>query len=166
MPVDRGSNSCACVISRGRRAGQQLCVFHLLGEGGGATAARVSSPGGGGQGNSCACVISWGAGGWGAGQQLCVCHLLGEGGGATAVRVSSPGGGGRGNSCACVISWGRGRGNSCACVISWKRGAGQQLCVCRGTVAQSVERATAGEEVPGSIPAVTARSLLVGSVSV
>ena len=35
-----------------------------------------------------------------------------------------------------------------------------------GTVAQSVERATPGEEVPGSIPAVAARSLLVGSVSV
>ena len=33
-------------------------------------------------------------------------------------------------------------------------------------VAQSVERATPGEEVPGSIPAVAARSLLVGSVSV
>ena len=35
-----------------------------------------------------------------------------------------------------------------------------------GTVAQSVERATPGEEVPGSIPAVAARSLLVGLVSV
>ena len=35
-----------------------------------------------------------------------------------------------------------------------------------GAVAQSVERATRGEEVPGSIPAVAARSLLVGSVSV
>ena len=34
-----------------------------------------------------------------------------------------------------------------------------------GTVAQSVERVTC-EEVPGSIPAVAARSLLVGSVSV
>ena len=33
-------------------------------------------------------------------------------------------------------------------------------------VAQSVERATPGEEVPGSIHAVAARSLLVGSVSV
>ena len=33
-------------------------------------------------------------------------------------------------------------------------------------VAQSVERATPSEEVPGSIPAVAARSLLVGSVSV
>ena len=33
-------------------------------------------------------------------------------------------------------------------------------------VAQSVERATPGEEVPGSIPAVAARSLLVVSVSV
>ena len=36
----------------------------------------------------------------------------------------------------------------------------------RAAVAQSVERATSGEEVPGSIPAVAARSLLVGSVSV
>ena len=35
-----------------------------------------------------------------------------------------------------------------------------------GAVAQSVERATPGEEVPGSITAVAARSLLVGSVSV
>ena len=35
-----------------------------------------------------------------------------------------------------------------------------------GAVAQSVERATPGEEVPGSIPAVAARFLLVGSVSV
>ena len=35
-----------------------------------------------------------------------------------------------------------------------------------GAVAQSVERATPGEEVPGSIPAVVVRSLLVGSVSV
>ena len=35
-----------------------------------------------------------------------------------------------------------------------------------GAVAQSVERATPGQEVPGSIPAVSARSLLVGSVSV
>ena len=33
-------------------------------------------------------------------------------------------------------------------------------------VAQSVERATPGEEVPGSIPAMAARSLRVGSVSV
>ena len=38
---------------------------------------------------------------------------------------------------------------------------------CRGgVVAQSVERASPGEEVPGSIPPVAARSLLVGSVSV
>ena len=35
-----------------------------------------------------------------------------------------------------------------------------------GTVAQSVERGTPGEEVLGSISAVAARSLLVGSVSV
>ena len=35
-----------------------------------------------------------------------------------------------------------------------------------GAVAQSVERATPGEEVPGSIPAVAARSLQIGSVSV
>ena len=33
-------------------------------------------------------------------------------------------------------------------------------------VDQSVERATPGEEVPGSIPAMAARSLLAGSVSV
>ena len=33
-------------------------------------------------------------------------------------------------------------------------------------VAQSVERSSPGEKVPGSIPAVAARSLLVGSVSV
>ena len=35
-----------------------------------------------------------------------------------------------------------------------------------GAVAQSVERATPGKEVPGSIPAVAARSILVRSVSV
>ena len=35
-----------------------------------------------------------------------------------------------------------------------------------GAVAQSVERATPGEEVPVSILAVAARSLLVGSLSV
>ena len=35
-----------------------------------------------------------------------------------------------------------------------------------GVAAQSVERATPGEEVPNSIPAVAAPSLLVGSVSV
>ena len=35
-----------------------------------------------------------------------------------------------------------------------------------GAEAQSVERATLGEEVPRSIPAVAARSLLVGWVSV
>ena len=35
-----------------------------------------------------------------------------------------------------------------------------------GAVAQSVERATPGENVLGSIPAVTTRSLLVGSMSV
>ena len=35
-----------------------------------------------------------------------------------------------------------------------------------GGVAESVERATPGEEVPGSIPTVIVRSLLVGSVSV
>ena len=33
-------------------------------------------------------------------------------------------------------------------------------------MAQSIERATPGQEVPGSIPAVAARALLVGSVSV
>ena len=36
----------------------------------------------------------------------------------------------------------------------------------RGAVAQSIERANAGEEVPGSIPTAAARFLLVGSVSV
>ena len=35
-----------------------------------------------------------------------------------------------------------------------------------GGGSSAVERATPGEEVPGSIPAVAARSLLVGSVSV
>ena len=35
-----------------------------------------------------------------------------------------------------------------------------------GAVDQSVERATPGEEVPGSIPPVAAHSLLAGSVSV
>ena len=35
-----------------------------------------------------------------------------------------------------------------------------------GAVAQSVERATPGKEVSGSIPAVAVCSLLVGSVSV
>ena len=35
-----------------------------------------------------------------------------------------------------------------------------------GAVAQSIERATPGKEVLGFIPAVAARSLLVGSVSV
>ena len=34
----------------------------------------------------------------------------------------------------------------------------------RGAVAQSVENATPGEEVPGLFPAVAARSRLVGSV--
>ena len=34
-----------------------------------------------------------------------------------------------------------------------------------GAVAQSVEHSTPGQEVQGSIPAVAARSLLVGSVS-
>ena len=35
-----------------------------------------------------------------------------------------------------------------------------------GRGSSTVERATPGEEVPGSIPAVAARSLQVGSVSV
>ena len=35
-----------------------------------------------------------------------------------------------------------------------------------GAVAQSVERATPGEEIPGLIAAVAARSPMVGSVSV
>ena len=37
---------------------------------------------------------------------------------------------------------------------------------CRGRGSSAVERATPGEEVLGSIPAVAARSLQVGSVSV
>ena len=42
-----------------------------------------------------------------------------------------------------------------------------QLFICRyGGVAQSVERATHGKDVPGSIPAVAARALLVRSVSI
>ena len=44
------------------------------------------------------------------------------------------------------------------------------VCVCAGggggMVAQPVERGTPDEEIPGSIPAVAAHSLLVGSVSV
>ena len=40
------------------------------------------------------------------------------------------------------------------------------MSVVGGAVAQSVERATPGQEVPGSIPAVAARLLLVRSVSV
>ena len=40
------------------------------------------------------------------------------------------------------------------------------LFVLRGAVAHSVKRTTPGEEVPGSIPAVAAHFLLVGSVSV
>ena len=43
---------------------------------------------------------------------------------------------------------------------------GPDLFLPGGAVAQSVERATPGEEVPGSIPVVATRSLLVGSVSV
>ena len=35
-----------------------------------------------------------------------------------------------------------------------------------GAIAQLLEHTTLGEEVPGSIPAVVARYLLVGSVSV
>ena len=41
-----------------------------------------------------------------------------------------------------------------------------QITVAGGAIAQSVERTTPGEEDPSSIPAVAARSLLVGSVSV
>ena len=39
-------------------------------------------------------------------------------------------------------------------------------CWTGGRGSSAVERATPGEEVPGSIPAVAARSLQVGSVSV
>ena len=45
------------------------------------------------------------------------------------------------------------------CVFEWRP-------TVEGAVAQSVERATPDEEVLGPIPAVAARSLLVGSVSV
>ena len=38
--------------------------------------------------------------------------------------------------------------------------------LCGGRGSSAVERATPGEEVQGSIPAVAARPLLVGSVSV
>ena len=41
-----------------------------------------------------------------------------------------------------------------------------RILVIGGAVTQSVERATPGEEVPGSIPALAARPLLAGSVSV
>ena len=47
--------------------------------------------------------------------------------------------------------------STCRHFMNWSKG---------GAVAQSVECATPGEEVPGSIPAVAARTLLVGSVSV
>ena len=53
--------------------------------------------------------------------------------------------------------------------LMYIQGVGYSICFTLlpgGAVAQSVERATPGEEVPGSIPAVAARSLLVGSVSV
>ena len=45
-------------------------------------------------------------------------------------------------------------------------GGGRITSIAGGAVAQSVESATPGEEVPGSIPAAATRSLLVGSVSV
>ena len=47
----------------------------------------------------------------------------------------------------------------CNCLI-------KALFLTSGVVAQSVESATPGEEVPGSIPAVAATSILVGLVSV
>ena len=51
------------------------------------------------------------------------------------------------------------------CTTNWS--AGENFPATQGgAVAQSVERATPGKKVPGSIPAVAARSLLVGSVSV
>ena len=40
------------------------------------------------------------------------------------------------------------------------------MCSREGRDSSAVERATSGEEVSGLIPAVAARSLLVGSVSV
>ena len=42
-----------------------------------------------------------------------------------------------------------------SCILFLNRGRGG------GAVAQSVKRSTPGEEIPGSIPAVAARSLLV-----
>ena len=42
----------------------------------------------------------------------------------------------------------------------------QRAVLVGGRGSSAVERATPGEEVPGSIPAVAARSLQVGSVSV
>ena len=60
-------------------------------------------------------------------------------------------------------------GKTIACihvVRLWKLHLFRKLGGGGGAVAQSVERAAPGEEVPGSIPAGAARSLLVGSVSV
>ena len=51
------------------------------------------------------------------------------------------------------------------CLVGWGNKIAFALCVW-GVVVQSVERATPGEEVLGSIPAVAAQSLLGGSVSV
>ena len=55
-------------------------------------------------------------------------------------------------------------GNGSQIVCRLYRDEGKDSHIVRGSSA--VERATPGEEVPGSIPAVAARSLQVGSVSV
>ena len=60
-----------------------------------------------------------------------------------------------------LLFWGVGV-PSCHCCHHQMKGVILPL---YGPIAQSIERATPGEEVPGSIPAVAARSLLVGSVS-
>ena len=56
----------------------------------------------------------------------------------------------------------------CVCVCVCMNSTWIIIClpIWGGAVAQSVEPATPGQEVPGSIPAVAARSLLVVSVSV
>ena len=58
-------------------------------------------------------------------------------------------------------------------MLCWKRRKSNVILECLqyllplpGRGSSAVERATPGQEVPGSIPAVAARSLQVGSVSV
>ena len=67
----------------------------------------------------------------------------------------------RSNSTYEVMTWKRIPSTAAPHIRSTERGGGGG-----GAVAQSVERGTHGEEVPGSIPAVAACFLLVGSVSV